>query len=125
LPTAAIFRAIIEIENEGVELDFSRLSQRIDEADSASELLPMLIMGDVDPDDEKRDDVLLKAERCLDALRLLNINRRILELHAEIGDAERAGDEARLIRLSDEYSGLNRLRKSFEPQSQIAQAENA
>jgi DNA primase len=125
LPTASIFRAIIEVENEYEDLDFSRLSERIDEADSAFELLPMLLMGDVDPDDEKRDDVLLKAEKCLDALRLLNINRRILELHAEIGDAERAGDEARLIRLSDEYSGLNRLRKSFEPQSQIAQAENA
>jgi DNA primase len=125
LPTASIFRAIIEIENESADLDFSRLSERIDEADSAFELLPMLLMGDVDPDDEKRDDILLKAEKCLDALRLLNINRRMLELHAEIGDAERAGDEARLIRLSDEYSGLNRLRKSFEPQSQIAQAENA
>ena len=126
LPTASIFRAIIEIENEGADLDFGRLSSRIDEADSAAELLPMLLMGDVaSPDGEDQDSSRPKAEKCLDALRLMNINGRIRELHAEIADAERAGDEARLVSLSAEYSELNKLRKSFEPQSQIAQAENA
>jgi DNA primase len=126
LPTASIFKAIIAIENEGAELDFSSLSQKLDGDESGSELLPMLLMGDLrSPDEEKRDDLSLAAERCLDALRLINIDLRIRELIAEIGDAERAGDEAKLVRLSAEYSGLDRLRKSFEPQSQIAQAENA
>jgi hypothetical protein len=126
LPTASIFKAIIAIENEGAELDFSSLSQKLDGDESASELLPMLLMGDQrSPDEQKRDDLSLAAEKCLDALRLINIDLRIRELIAEIGDAERAGDEAKLVRLSAEYSGLDRLRKSFEPQSQIAQAENA
>ena len=126
LPTAAIFRAIIEIENEGAGVDFVRLSARIDEADPAAELLPMLLMGDVaSADGEDRSQVRPKAEKCLDALRLMNINGRIRELHAEIADAERAGDETKLIRLSAEYGELNRRRKSFEPQSQIAQAEKA
>jgi hypothetical protein len=61
----------------------------------------------------------------LDALRLMNINGRIRELLAEISEADRAGDETKLVSLSAEYSQLNRIRKSFEPQSQIAQAENA
>ena len=126
LPTASIFRAILEIEKAGEDVDFNRLSARIDEADPAAGLLPMLLMGEADAaDDDNKDAVRPKAEKCLDALRLMNINRRIRELHAEIGDAERAGDEARLLQLSAEYTALDRLRKAFEPQSQIAQAENA
>jgi hypothetical protein len=126
LPTASIFRAILEIEKEGGDLDFNRLSSRIDETDPAVGLLPRLLMGEAgSPDDENPDRVRPEAEKCLDALRLMNINRRIRELHAEIGDAERAGDEARLVQLSAEYTALDRLRKAFEPQSQIAQAENA
>jgi len=125
LPTASIFRAIVAIENEGTGVDFGRLSSQIDETDSAAELLPMLLMGDATPDNEDQENVRPKAEKCLDALRLMNINGKIRELHAEISEAERAGDETKLVRLSVEYSELNRLRKSFEPQSQIAQAENA
>lgn len=125
LPTAAIFKAIFALENEGAKLDFTGLSQKLEGDESAAELLPMLLMGDeLSPDEEQRDN-RLAAEKCLDVLRLINIDLRIRELSAEIGDAERAGDDARLIRLSEEYSGLDRLRKSFEPQSQIAQAENA
>ena len=126
LPTASIFRAIIEIENEGAEVDFERLSSRIDEGDSAAGLLPMLLMGDVaSADSEEQDSARPRAEKCLDALRLMNINGRIRELLAEISEADRAGDETKLVSLSAEYSQLNRIRKSFEPQSQIAQAENA
>jgi DNA primase len=122
LVTASIFLAIIK--NEGADIDFGRLSSQIDEADPAAELLPMLLMSEASPDGEDRE-VRPNAEKCLDALRLMNINSRIRELHVEIADAERAGDEANLVRLSAEYGELNRLRKSFEPQSQIAQAENA
>jgi DNA primase len=125
LPTAAIFKAIVGISSEGGDVDFGRLSSRIDEADPAVELLPMLLMGDEPAGDGADREVEPRAEKCLDALRLMNINSRIRELHAELADAERAGDEANLVRLSVEYGELNKLRKSFEPQSQIAQAENA
>jgi DNA primase len=126
LPTAAVFRAILAIENEGGEVDFERLSLRIDEADSASELLPMLLMGgEASPDCDDQNPAQPKAEKCLDALRLMKINGRIRELLAEISEADRAGDETKLVSLSAEFSELNRIRKSFEPQSQIAQAENA
>jgi len=126
LQTAAIFKAIAEIENEGADLDFNTLSIRIDETDPAAELLPMFLMGDVATSEgDEHDNTRPQAEKCLDALRLMNINSRIREAYAEIADAERAGDEAELVRLSAEISELNRRRKSFEPQSQIAQAENA
>lgn len=83
----------------------------------------MLLMAETETEDEKVD-VRLEAEKCLDALRLVNIDRRIRELSAEIASAERDGDEAKIVELTSEYGGLDRLRKSFEPQSQLAQAEN-
>jgi DNA primase len=125
LPTVAIFKAIMGITSEGGDIDFGRLSSRIDEADPVVELLPMLLMGSEPASDGEDREVVRRAEKCLDALRLMNIYSRIRELQAEIADAERAGDEANLVRLSAEYGELNKLRKSFEPQSQIAQAENA
>ena len=125
LPTAAIFRALLEIEKEGAPVDFEVLNQKTEGDSLAAELLPMLLMGDAkSAEDGKVDDILVTAEKCLDALRLVRINHRIRELGVEIASAERLGDEAQVARLSSEYSGLDRLRKSFEPQSQIAQAEN-
>ena len=39
------------------------------------------------PEDEKPEDVRLAVGKCLDALRLVNIDRRIRELSAEIATA--------------------------------------
>lgn len=125
LPTAAIFRAVIDLQNEGVEPDLDTLTEKIEPESPTLQLLPMLLIGGVSGAELEKDfDPRMAAERCLDALRLVNINRRIRELMSEIAAAERAGDEARVVELSSEYGGLNQLRKSFEPQSQIAQAEN-
>jgi DNA primase len=125
LPTAAVFRALIEIEANGEEPNLDTLTQKTAGDGLAQDLLPMLLMGDIQSlEPEKAGEVRIAAQRCLDALRLVNIDRRIRELSAEIAAAERAGDETRVVELSSEYGGLDRLRKSFEPQSQIAQAEN-
>jgi len=126
LPTAAIFRALLEIEKENGPIDFEVLNQKTEGDSLAAELLPMLLMGGEaqSTQDGTIDDTLITAERCLDALRLVRINHRTRELSVEIATAERLGDEAQVARLSSEYGGLDRLRKSFEPQSQIAQAEN-
>jgi DNA primase len=124
LPTASIFRAISEIQREGVEPDLDTLTDKVADDAFALELLPMLLLGG-HPDIEKEaSDPGSLAEKCLDALRLVNINRRIREIGAEIAAAERAGDDERVVQLTSEYSGLDRRRKSFEPQSQIAAAEN-
>jgi len=81
-------------------------------------------MGGIGFDADKDADLRLSVERCLDALRLVNIDRRIRELSAEIAAAERDGDEAKTVELISEKFNLDLLRKSFEPQSQIAQADN-
>jgi len=123
LATASIFTALIELQAEGNEPDLDSLSRKTEDDTSAQELLPMLLIGTIAPDDEKPEDVRLTVGKCLDALRLVNIDRRIRELSAEIAAAERNGDDDRRIELIMEYGELDRRRKSFEPQSQIAHAE--
>jgi len=125
LPTASIFRAVIEVANEGLEFDFNTISQRLEDDITGAEVLPMLLM--VEPQaaaEQNGEPKRIAAEKCLDALRLVRIDRRIRELSLEIAAAERLGDEEQVVRLSSEYSGLDKLRKTFEPQSQIAQAES-
>jgi hypothetical protein len=125
LSTSSIFRALIEIESAGIEPDLDALTEKVEGDELATQLLPMLLMGEIEsPELEKADDSRIAAEKCLDALRLVNIDRRIRELSSEIATAERLGDDARVVELISEYGGLDRLRKSFEPQSQIAQADN-
>jgi len=62
LPTAAIFRALLEIEKEGAPLDFEVLNQKTEGDSIAAELLPMLLMGEAEPaEDAKVDDTLITA----------------------------------------------------------------
>src|SRR5258705_1161147 len=125
LATASIFRALVEIEAEGREPDHDTLTQKMEDDRFALEVLPRLLIGEIQSmESEKGGDPRVAAEKCLDALRLVNIDRRIRELSAQIAEAERLGDDARIVELISEYGGLDRLRKSFEPQSQIASAEN-
>jgi len=124
LATASIFNALVELQQQGDEPDLDALTQKTEGDDTAQQLLPLLIMGGVGFDADKDADLRLSVERCLDALRLVNIDRRIRELSAEIAAAERDGDEAKTVELISEKFNLDLLRKSFEPQSQIAQADN-
>jgi len=124
LITAPIFTALVEIEAQGGEPDLDSLLEKTEGDIEMQQLLPMLLMGGVRPEDEKDADTRLAFQKCLDALRLVNIDRRIRELSAEIAIAEREGDDARRVELITEYGACDRLRKSFEPQSQIARLEN-
>ncbi len=125
LPSAAIFRAIIEVANEGLKIDFQTLSQKFGDDITASELLPMLLMTEPQPTGEQNGESnRIVAEKCLDALRLVKINQRIREISIEIAAAERLGEEDRVVQLSSEYCELDRRRKSFEPQSKTAQDES-
>ena len=124
LATDSIFRALIELANEGSDIDFHTLSEKIEQDSMASQILPMLVINDSNAaEDQNNESKQTIAGKCLDALRLMKINRRIGELRLEIAAAERLGDEAEVLRLTSEYSGLDKLRKTFEPKSQLAVAE--
>ena len=125
LATASIFTALIELEAEGLDPDLDVLMQKTEGDSVSQELLPMLLLGNDGDGSENEKDVDLRVVvvRCLDALRLVNIDRRIRELQAEIAGAEREGDEKRAVELITEKFSLDMQRKAFEPQSQLAQAE--
>lgn len=123
LPTAGIFQAIIEAKDAN-ELSFDKLSDRFEVGDPARELLPMLLMADLaqsDGEEAERPD----AAKCFDALSLISIKYRIEDVLVQAAKAQRLGEEEKLASLSAEYHELDKQRKSFEPQSQIALAESS
>jgi DNA primase len=120
LATATIFQAVVDLEVEGREPDLDGLTEKLVDDPEAKELVPALLIGETQWEEgDNAPSFRVLAEKCLDALRLVNIDRRIRELNAEIASAERAGDETKMVELISEYSGLNRRRRSFEPQSQV------
>ncbi|MDQ3820250.1 MAG: DNA primase [Acidobacteriota bacterium] len=112
LPTASIFRALIEIEEEGAAVDFSTLSAKTEGDVVASDLVPLLLMSESQRDEgEAVDDTLATAESCLSTLRLMSADRRINEIGVELSNAERAGDIERIDKLALEQLEWARRRK--------------
>jgi DNA primase len=104
LPTAAIFRALMEIEKEGAAVDFATLTAKSEGDPLAADLVALLMMSESErADGEAVDDTLANAESCLDALRLMTVDRRINELSVEMAAAERTGDAERRDRLALEH----------------------
>jgi DNA primase len=121
LATAPIFRALVDGEREKASIDFDFLSSRA-EGTSVSELIPGLLMNDSESDPQEPDDVrALTAERCLDALRLMNVDRRISDLTSEIAAAERAGEVERRDQLAVEHLELARRRSALLPKADAMQ----
>jgi replicative DNA helicase len=118
LPTAAIFRAIIEGEREGTAIDFDFLSRRT-EADPSSELLPSLLMTEFqNSEDEQAETRQVAAQRCIAALRLMKVDRRISDLTSEIAAAERNGELERRDKLATEHLELARRRSALLPKAE-------
>lgn len=124
LPTAPIYRAIVEGERAGLTIDFDFLVHRI-EADPIAELVPGLLMAEIKIPESERPGVLQQAaERCLDAIRLMRVERRIDELGPEIQEAERKGDLERHNQLVTESLELRRLRGQMLPRAEAMQTGN-
>ncbi len=115
LPTAGVFRALVEIEAQGAEVNSSTLMARVEDDPLAADIVPLLMMSEPQREsDEAVDDVLANAESCFNALRLMAVDRHINELGLEMAAAERAGDTVNRDRLALEHlewtrrkSGLN------------------
>jgi DNA primase len=113
LPTASVFRALIEIEREGGAVDFATLNAKTADDPLAADLVPLLLMSEPQrAEGEAVDDTLSNAESCLNALRLMMVDRRISELSLEMAAAERTGDMERLGQLASEHLEWARRRKT-------------
>ncbi|PYS47049.1 MAG: DNA primase [Acidobacteria bacterium] len=114
LPTGSIFRALIEIEEEGAIVDFQTLGAKTEGDAVASDLVPLLLMSESEREEgEAVDDALATAESCLNTLRLMTVDRRINEIGVEIVNAERAGDAERIDKLALEQLQWARRKKQI------------
>lgn len=121
LPTTPIFQALIEGEHEGVVIDFDYLSKKT-EGDPVAELLPSLMMSEFEtPDGDRYESWRLVAQRCVDALRLMKVDRRISDLTSEIAVAERNGEIERRDQLATQHLELARQRSALLPKAEAMQ----
>jgi DNA primase len=119
LPTAAIFVALLELDKEGSPVNFDSLSARVEGDPGAAEILPRLLIGDA-TEHVTAERLPATAASCLNALRLMTVDRRINELSAELAEAERAGDSEKSGRVAVAHLELTRRRAALLPMADAA-----
>ncbi|MCM3871158.1 MAG: toprim domain-containing protein, partial [Pyrinomonadaceae bacterium] len=114
LPTATIFRALLELEREGQEVNFESLSLKTEGDELSAKLLPMLLMSE----SLHASNEDYAPEECVQTFRLMKLNHRIEEIRLELATAERAGDSERVSTLSGEQIELARRRGALLPKAE-------
>ncbi len=120
LATARIFKALLELQNENVAVNFDSLSARTEGDPLSSALLPMLLMSD----SLHASNEHYAPEECIYAFRLMKLQQRIEDLKAEMASAEREGDAARVSRLSTEQVELTKRRSALMPKTEAMEVGN-
>lgn len=119
LPSANVFRALVELEAQGAQLNSSTLMAHVEDDPVAADLVPLLLMSEPQRDEgEAVDDTLSKAEDYLNALQVENLHRRQKELFLEISRADRDGDFERLQQLEIIRQELTRKLRPLEASRQ-------
>jgi DNA primase len=121
LAAAAIFRALVKLNEEEVEVSFDSMSAETADNPSAGELLARLMLADPI---ENFDEAMTQADRCVDALRLMKLDRRIDEISSEVAEAERAGEAEKRDRLSLQLLELSKQRANYLPHAQASKTVN-
>jgi DNA primase len=120
LPTAAIFRALGELEQEHGEIDFESLSAKTEGDALATRLLPMLLISE----SLHASNEHYAAEECVQTFRLMKINHRIEEIMAERAAAEREENNEKVNSLTLEQIELARRRADLMPRLEAMQTSN-
>ena len=117
LATAPLFKAMIELEHEGAEVDFDNLNIKTEGDESAAKMIPMLLINS--SLHASNEDYV--AEECVSTFRLMKVEQRIEELRRELATAEREQDSEKVSRLAAEQIQLSAMRQSMlHPQSEAA-----
>lgn len=120
LATASIFKALIELEREGTEIDFETLSAKTQDDSLAADLLPMLFMsGSLHASNEH-----YVPEECLHTFRLMKLDHRIAGIRSELAAAERLGETKKIESLAAEQVELTRRRGSLISEANAMQMES-
>ena len=109
LATAPLFKALLELEREGVEIDFDNLTHKTDGDEFAAKIIPMVLMNSSLHSSNEH----YVAEECVATFRLMKVEQRIEELRRELAIAEREEDNDRVSRLSAEQIQLSSVRQEM------------
>jgi DNA primase len=121
LASASLFSALAGLDQADKEVGFDSLSEAIADDPRAGELLARLMMTDATT--ESFDESLATADKSLKAIKLLNVERAIEELRAQLAEAQRAADDEKLYRLAMEEQELKKRRGSLLARSKVTEPE--
>jgi hypothetical protein len=115
LATASIFRALLQIQQNGNKPKAENLLDLVSDDAIAEDLLPILLMSESPREEgEAIDDILLVAEKCVIALRLMALSTRILGVSNRLMAAQQEGNESLINHLSIEQIELEKLKRELE-----------
>jgi DNA primase len=109
LATAPLFKALLELEREGVEIDFDNLTRKTEGDEFAAKMIPMVLMNSSLHSSNEH----YVAEQCVATFRLMKVDQRIEELRRELAVAEREQDIDKVSRLSAEQIQLSSVRQGM------------
>jgi DNA primase len=107
LASAPVFRALVSLDKDDQEVGFDSISAAIGDNAQAEELLARLMMTETT---DSFDELMAAADKSLKAIKLLNLERAIEELRAQLAEAQRAADDEKLYRLAMEEQELKKRR---------------
>lgn len=115
LATASIFQALIHLQQNGEEPNAENLSKMVSEDDTATDILPILLMSESPREEgEAIDDVLLMAEKRVIALRLIALSTRIVEVSNRLMLAQQEKNESLINSLAIQQIELEKLKRELE-----------
>jgi DNA primase len=115
LATASIFQALIQLQQKGEQPTAENLTELVSEDAIAEDLLPILLMSESPREEgEAIDDILLVAEKCVIALRLMALSTRILGVSNKLMVAQQEKNESLINHLSIEQITLEKLKRELE-----------
>lgn len=115
LATASIFQALIHLNQNGSQPTAENLTELVSDDGYAEDLLPILLMSEAPREEgEAIDDILLVAEKCVIALRLMALSTRILGVSNKLILAQQEGNESLINHLSLEQIQLEKLKRELE-----------
>src|SRR5205085_5166660 len=117
LATAKIFGAIKALGTEDKEITYESLSEATGNNENVAAILPRILINEPA---ESFDESLADANSCLDALRLMKLDREIDELSTQIAEADRAGEDQQRDQLVMKKLELSKQRTNFLPHTKAA-----
>ena len=124
LATATIFHAIAGLVAEGRPVDAIGLLAETEGDVVSEDVVPVLLISDsLREEGEALDDSMAVAKSCLNALRLLSLDRKLTRISSDLAAAERAGNAERSDKLALDYLELTKRKGDLLPRNEAALAQ--